>query len=211
MEVTTKSCYIESYLLTHSNPPLSIIIPLPYHSSNEMRSLPASSRIAEIQTNNQSSSSSPTVSIPPCKPGSASLNQFSVCRWVLTSRWIIPSIQATETTKHFLPSFLPCCMISSVEYKDSTFTLTLFYFLSSFHSIHSKIKRKTEYHIHIVFSPNNSTLLFILLEILFIPFHSLIHSLTHSLTHSFTHSFIHSLTHSFTHSLTHSLIHLFVY
>ena len=106
MEVTTKSSHIESYLLTHSNHPLSTIIPLPHHSSNWMRSLPASSRIAEIQTNNQSSSSNPTVSIPPCKLASASLSQFSVCRWVLTSRWIIPSKQATETTKHFLPFFL---------------------------------------------------------------------------------------------------------
>ena len=61
-------------------------------------------------------------------------------------------------------------MISSVEYKDSTFTLTLFYFLSSSHSIHSKIKWKTDSHIHIVFIPNKFTLLFILLEILFIPF-----------------------------------------
>ena len=95
--------------------PISLLIqihtfPPSFHFStnftNEMRSLPASSRIAEIQTNNQSSSSNPTVSIPPCKPGSASLNQFSVCRWVLTSRWIIPSKQATETTKHFLPSLL---------------------------------------------------------------------------------------------------------
>ena len=70
---------------------LSIIIPLPHHSSNEMRSLHVSSRIAEIQTNNQSSSSNSTVSIPPCKPASASLSQFSVCRWVLASRWIIPN------------------------------------------------------------------------------------------------------------------------
>ena len=94
-------------LSPHSfNPPLSIIIPLPHHSSNWMRSLPASSRIAEIQTNNQSSLSNPTISIPPCKLASASLNQYSVCRWVLTSRWIIPSKQATETTKHFLPFFL---------------------------------------------------------------------------------------------------------
>ena len=61
-------------------------------------------------------------------------------------------------------------MISSVEYKDSTFTLTLFYFLSSSHSIHSKIKWKTDSHIHIVFIPNKFILLFILLEILFIPF-----------------------------------------
>ena len=91
IQVTTKSSHIESYLLTHSNPHLSTIIPLPHHSSNEMRSLPASSRIAEIQTNNQSSSSNPTVSIPPCKPASASLNQFSVCLWVLASRWIIPN------------------------------------------------------------------------------------------------------------------------
>ena len=91
IQVTTKSSHIESYLLTHSNPPLSIIIPLPYHSSNEMRSLHASSRIAEIQTNNQSFSSNSTVSIPPCKPKAASLSQFSVCRWVLTSRWIIPN------------------------------------------------------------------------------------------------------------------------
>ena len=106
IQVTTKSSHIESYLLTHSNPPLSIIIPLPYHSSNEMRSLHASSRIAEIQTNNQSFSSNTTVSIPPCKLASASLNQFSVCRWVLTSRWIIPSKQATENPKHFLPSLL---------------------------------------------------------------------------------------------------------
>ena len=170
MEVTTKSSHTESYFFTHSNPPLSIIIPVLYHSSNWMRSLPASSRIAEIQTNNQSFSSNPTVSIPPCKPKAASLNQFSVCRWVLTSRWIIPSKQTTETPKHFLPSFLPCCMISSVEYKDPTFTLTLFHFLFSSHSIHSKIKWKTDSHIHIVFSPNNFTLLFILLEILFIPF-----------------------------------------
>ena len=36
--------------------------------------------------------------------------------------------------------------------------------------MHSKIKWKTDSHTHIVFSPNNSTLLFILLEILFIPF-----------------------------------------
>ena len=172
-----------------------------------LRHSPTTSRIAEIQTNNQSSSSSPTVSIPPCKPGSASLNQFSVCRWVLTSRWIIPSIQATETTKHFLPSFLPCCMISSVEYKDSTFTLTLLHFLSSSHSIHSKIKRKTDSHIHIVFSPNNSTLLFILSKYFsFHSIHSFTHSFIHSLTHSLTHSFIHSLIHSLTHSLTHSLI-----
>ena len=106
MEVTTKSSHTESFLLTHSNPPLSAIIPVLYHSSNEMRSLPASSRIAVIQTSNQSSSSNTTVSIPPCKPGSASLNQFSVCRWVLTSRWIIPSKQATEKPKHFLPSLL---------------------------------------------------------------------------------------------------------
>ena len=91
MEVTTKSSHTESYLLTHSNPPLSISIPLPHHSSNWMRSLPASSRIAEIQTNNQSSSSNSTVSIPPCKPKAASLSQFSVCRWVLASRWIIPN------------------------------------------------------------------------------------------------------------------------
>ena len=143
MDVTTKSSHIESYLLTHSNPPLSIIIPVLYHSSNEMRSLPASSRIAVIQTNNQSSSFNPAVSIPPCKPASASLNQFSVCRWVLTSRWIIPCKQATETTKHFLPSFFPCCMISSVEYKDSTFTLILLHFQFSSHSIHSRIKWKT--------------------------------------------------------------------
>ena len=61
-------------------------------------------------------------------------------------------------------------MISSVEYKDSTFTLTLFYFLSSSHSIHSKIKWKTDSHIHIVFSPNNSTLLFILSK--YFSFHS---------------------------------------
>ena len=91
IQVTTKSSHIESYFLTHSNPPLSIIIPLPHHSSNWMRSLPASSRIAEIQTNNQSFSSNPTVSISPCKPASASLSQFSVCRWVLASRWIIPN------------------------------------------------------------------------------------------------------------------------
>ena len=106
MEVTTKSSHIESYLLIHSNPPLSTIIPLPYHSFNEMRSLPASSRIAEIQTNNQSSSFNPTVSISPCKLASASLNQFSACRWVLTSRWIIQNIQTTDTPKHFLPFFL---------------------------------------------------------------------------------------------------------
>ena len=61
-------------------------------------------------------------------------------------------------------------MISSVENKDSTFTLTLFYFLSSSHSIHSKIKWKTDSHIHIVFSPNNSTLLFILSK--YFSFHS---------------------------------------
>ena len=85
---------------------LSTIIPVLYHSSNEMRSLHASSRIAEIQTNNQSFSSCPTVSIPPCKPKAASLNQFSVCRWALASRWIIPSKQATENPKHFLPFFL---------------------------------------------------------------------------------------------------------
>ena len=98
-------------------------------------------------------------------------------------------------------------MISSVEYKDSTFTLTLLHFLSSSHSIHSKIKRKTDSHIHIVFSPNNSTLLFILSKYFsFHSIHSFTHSLIHSLTHSLTHSLIHSLIHSFTHSLTHSLI-----
>ena len=69
-----------------------------------------------------------------------------------------------------LPSFLLCCMISSVEYKDSTFTLTLFYFLSFSHSIHSKIKWKTDSHIHIVFSPNNFTLFFILSK--YFSFHS---------------------------------------
>ena len=79
------------YSLIQIHPHLSTIIPVLYHSSNEMRSLPASSRIAEIQTNNQSSSSNPTVSIPPCKLASASLSQFSVCRWVLASRWIIPN------------------------------------------------------------------------------------------------------------------------
>ena len=98
IQVTTKSSHTESYFLTHSNSPLSIIIPVLYHSSNWMRSLPASSRIAEIQTNN--------LSIPPCNLASASLNQFSVCRWVLASRWIIPNKQATETTKYFIPSFL---------------------------------------------------------------------------------------------------------
>ena len=41
MEVTTKSSHIESYLLTHSNPPLSIIIPLLYqfHLNRYGRSL----------------------------------------------------------------------------------------------------------------------------------------------------------------------------
>ena len=91
MEVTTKSSHIESISSLIQSIHLSTIIPLPHHSSNWMRSLPASSRIAEIQTNNQSSSSKPTVSIPPCKPKAALLNQFSVYRWVLASRWIIPN------------------------------------------------------------------------------------------------------------------------
>ena len=109
MEVTTKSSHIESYLLTHSDHPLSTIIPLPHHSSNWMRSLPASSRIAEIQTNNQSSSSNSAVSISPCKLASASLNQFSMCRWVLTSRWIIPNKH--NRNSQTLPSFLPFFLV----------------------------------------------------------------------------------------------------
>ena len=81
-------------------------------------------------------------------------------------------------------------MISSVEYKDPTFTLTLFYFLSSSHSIHSKIKWKTDSHIHIVFSPNNSTLLFILSK--YFSFHSFpitIHNLAKTQWNLFSISF----------------------
>ena len=94
-------------LSPHSfNPPLSIIIPLPYHSSNEMRSLPASSRIAVIEANNQSSSSNPAVSIPPCKPAFASLNQESVCHRAIEFRWIIHSKQQKQTLPSFIPSLL---------------------------------------------------------------------------------------------------------
>ena len=100
MEVTTKSSHTESYLLIHSNHPLSTIIPLPHYSSNWMRSLPASSRIAGIETNNQSSSSNPTVSISPCKPKATSLNQLSVCRWAIESLWIIHNNNRNSQTLH---------------------------------------------------------------------------------------------------------------
>lgn len=43
--------------------------------------------------------------------------------------------------KQTLPSFLLCCCtISSMEYKDSSFTLTSFHFQFFSLSIHSKIK-----------------------------------------------------------------------
>ena len=140
MDVTTKSSYIESYLLIHSNPPLSTIIPLPHHSSNWMRSLHVSSRIAVIQTNKQSSSSNPTVSIPPCKPKAASLNQCSVCHRALASRWIIPNKQTTETTKHYLPSLFVVwfpCGIQGFNIYTHIIPLSI---LSTFHTLQYQMK-----------------------------------------------------------------------
>ena len=49
---------------------------------------------------------------------------------------------ANNRNKHFLPSFFLCCTNSSVEYKDSSFTLTLFHFQSSPHSIPYKSNEK---------------------------------------------------------------------
>ena len=187
IQVTTKSSHIESYLLTHSNPPLSTIIPLPHHSSNEMRSLPASSRIAEIQTNNQSFSSNTTVSIPPCKLASASLNQFSVCRWVLASRWIIPSKQATETTKYFIPSFL-----------------VVWFPVWNTRIQHSHSHYYTSYPLHIPYTPKSNEKLIVTFTLFSLQTIPLFYSSSQNTFHSIP--FTHSLTHSFTHSLIHSLI-----
>ena len=136
IQVTTKSSHIESYLLTHS-----IFPPFHHHSTSPSISpmrcdhslLPVESPKSK-QT--EASSPSPTVSIPLCKLASASLNQFSVCRWVLASRWIIPNKQSTKATKYFLPSLL----LYNFQCGIQGFNIhTLFYFLSSPHSMHSKI------------------------------------------------------------------------
>ena len=166
IEVTTKSSHIESYFLTHSNHPH-----FHHHSTSTPfiqldTIIPCSSRIAEIQTIKHPLIFIKTINFHSTMQHNSRLNESIISASL--SYWISMDYakQTTETLPSFLSSLLYAfqCGIQGFNIHTHIIPLPI---LSTFHTLQNQMK--TDNHIHIVFSPNTSTLLFILLEILFIP------------------------------------------